>query len=189
MRRCICTFACLFTYLATAADPLLADATSKSAFRTPRISAISFFDTGELPSGTGEPYIDTIRGTCDADDPTPEPFHDTLVAITVVNPGTSNLIVSSYTFSMNRGSGASTFRSKDLGFTGALEIPPGETATLYGLAFRAGSTTKLYPRTSTSIGEPGFRTIRFTLRGRIGTRSLSISGTSGASFSNYDRCD
>lgn len=190
MRYCQMLLACIFTYLSLTTVLAQAEDASTSGFGAPRITAISFFDDGKLPtdSATGEPLIDTIRGSCGQPSTTPEPFYDTLVSFSIVNPGSSTLILSSYSFSVNRGSGSRLYKSKSMGFTGNLEIPPGETATVFGLLFQAKSSRKLFPRSSVEIGQPGFRTVRFTVRGRQGNRSVSLSGSSGVSFSDYDRC-
>ena len=155
-----------------------------------RITAIAVIDNGAAENSAPIPMVDTVRGLCGSfEDPTPEPFYDSVVSISVVN--TTRTLAKfkslSYSLSMN----GVPFSSDTIAPGNFFEVPAGGKATLVASLFtRIDEGRKFFVGSSDPIPEyAGPIAVNFVLTGKRGRKkNVSVSATTTVSFSNYNRC-
>jgi len=168
--------------------------TPTAAAQTPSVVEVTIFDDG-APGATGsvDVSIDTTRGNCETD-PTaaadPEPFFDTVVALTISNPSYANLRVSSVRYETTRIGPKRRFTSPKIAPIGPLEVKAGEQSAIYIPILTGHNGTKVFPKGDLSTASVvGLRTLSFTIVGTLNNRLVTLRARSTVSFGDFNRCD
>lgn len=165
-----------------------------------RETQVTVYDEGTVSEPPFAPAVDTDQGSCGTGtDVTSEPFFDTLIGLTVKNPGLTTVKFSRFQYSVRATSGTGTFRSKGIALSGPTEVPPdnkedtGDDAGVEIRAFllQASSGFKHFIGDSSSVPSNfGVRTIRYTLTGKDGRRrKVTLKGRISISFHSINRCE
>jgi hypothetical protein len=92
-------------------------------------------------------------------------------------------------FELTRVGAKRRYRSPYLAVIGPLEVKAGTSGNIYVPMLPIGNGEKIFPGTTTLASSiTGLRTIRITVYGKIGSRSISLPALFTASFNDFDRC-
>lgn len=157
-----------------------------------RVSGIKVLDEG--PDGEEGFTVDTTRiADCDPEtgEIEDEEFHDAFLSVNITNHSSSNL------FRIKRAritvrevrSDGGRFRSRRFPPSGLNEVPAGESATIRFLLGDVSDDGKRFIGSSEMIpANPGARTVRIRINGRLGNRRVHVRGSTVLSFREVDRC-
>lgn len=162
-----------------------------------RLSAIQFFDNGTLDTASLGLDI-TADSDCNNDGTAndPEPFFDTFVALSILNPASVNVTFTSYNYTVNNADGAgSQFVSQNITFIGQADAltatADGGELTITGVPFaKASGGQKFYAGSSSAITAVGFKNITFRVSGRTSEGdAVTVTGRTAISIGTFDNCD
>jgi len=165
--------------------------TQIAAAQPPEITDINVYDEGDAGSSSEIALsIDTTQDQCtDGTKQTPEPFFDSVAAITISNPSTTTFRASRLRYELRNLGLRKRYRSPLLAPSGPLEVKSKEQSTVYVPILSIGNGIKVFPRTNSLASDViGLRTVKFTLTGRLGSRPVTLKAHTTLSFSNFDRC-
>lgn len=169
-------------------------------FTRPTISNISIYDRGLL-TGEADLAVDLVRESCgakdqngDGDTTDPgdlqlEPFSDTLISLTIDNPGSAAITVSKLRYRIPRAGKLNRWMG-GLAPVSPGYIPAKSSKAVSFFLFKSDALVKRTFKPSIILSEQlGFKNLSLKLDLRSGSgRVFQLSQSIGVSFGNEDRC-
>lgn len=165
-----------------------------------RETKVTIYDEGSVSEEPFAPAVDTDQGACGTGtDLTAEPFFDTMIGLTIRNPGLTTIRFSRFQYTVRATTGSGTFRSKGIALSGPREVLPDdredesddEGTEIRAFLLQASNGNKSFIGDNSAVpSDFGIRTVRYTLSGRDGRgRKITLKGRVTISFHDINRCE
>lgn len=191
MRRSIQLAICIA--LITFSTTSVAEETLPSFGSSARITKVVGYDHGEVgASAKSTSSLDVVQHSCPTQEDSLEPFHDTVVGITVENSSSQLIRLNSFRYKV-LGRKKKRFRSRKIALSGIGEIAPFESEEVYALFLDTVGAAKHFIGSAQSVSERdniGIVNIRFLLFGEDASgRAVRLRAKSSFSFDDVERCE
>jgi len=177
-RLCLLFLPCLGTPLAAQANGDI------------RIVGIRAYDQGNLDAQ--DFAIDVVQDVCKGSvvPPPPEPFHDALLGITVLNDSNTLVRIKRIRLAVPRIGGKRLFKTRPLAPASIGEIASGSESEVIAFLAKCSDGGKLLHRSTVPIAaDTGLRNVRVKLLGAdTAGRTIRLTARTSLAFRNVDRC-